>query len=125
MQLLSLSPTLLSINKEKIYFVAGKSYRENYKINVSASAIIKCNCKGFRFSNICSHSVAVSEKEGILEKHLRKFKSSRSRSSLTYPFNAGGAGRKGGQKRTNKRKFILQINFFQKSGTTTSPLRSL
>ena len=78
---ITLSPTLLATNKEKIYFFAGKTYRENYKINVSASAVIKCSCKGFRFSNICSHSVAVSEKEGILEKHLRKFKSSRSKSS--------------------------------------------
>ena len=100
---ITLSPTLLATNKEKIYFAAGKTYRENYKINVSASAVIKCSCKGFRFSNICSHSVAVSEKEGILEKHLRKFKSSRSRSSLTYPFNAGGAGRKGGQKRRERK----------------------
>ena len=106
---LSLSPTLVATNKEKIYFVTGKTYRENYKINVSASVVIKCSCKGFRFSNICSYSVAVSEEEGILEKHLRKFKSSSSRSLLTYPFNAGGAGGGGGVK----------------SGTTASPLRSL
>ena len=59
---ITLPPTLLATYKEKIYFVAGNTYRENYKINVSASAVIQCMCKGFRFSNICSHSIAVSEK---------------------------------------------------------------
>ena len=37
------------------------------------------------------------------KKHLRKFKSSRSRSSLTYPLNEGGAGRKSGQKRRERK----------------------
>ena len=68
------SPTLLATNKEKIYFVARKTYPESYKTTVSGSAVVKCSCRGFRFSNICSYSVAVSEKEGILKKHLGSLK---------------------------------------------------
>ena len=64
--------------------------------------MVKCSCKGFRYSNICSHSVAVSEKEGILNSHIAKFKSCRSRASVTYPIKLGGEGRKGGQKRRQR-----------------------
>ena len=61
-----------------MYFAVEKTYPENCKITVSA--VVKCKCKRFRFPKICSHSVAVFEKEGTLEKYLRNFKSSRCRS---------------------------------------------
>ena len=45
--------------------------------------------------HLCSHSVAVAEKEGILPALIAGVKSA-GRSTLTYPTKAGGAGRKGG-----------------------------
>ena len=49
--------------------------------------------------SLCSHSVAVAEKEGILQIHVGKFKNSRSRASITHPIKTDGAGRTGGQKK--------------------------
>ena len=54
-----------------MFFVAAKAYPKNYKITVSVN-VVKCNCKRFRFSEICSYSVAASEKEGILKTYLGK-----------------------------------------------------
>ena len=72
------------------------------------------SCKVFRYSNSCSHAVAVSEKEGILTSHIAKFKSCRFRASITYPIKPGGEGRKGGQKRRQrlyeKKKSYTQEN---------------
>ena len=98
---LVLSPTTQVIaEKEKNYLAAERYTQETYKI--SARSLVKCSWKGFRYSNICSDSVAVSEKEGILNSHIAKFKSCRSRASVTYPIKPGGEGRKGGQKRRQR-----------------------
>ena len=96
------STTQVTTKKEKSYLAAERSTQETYKITISARSLVKCSCKGFRYSNICSHSVAVSEKEGILNSHIAKFKSCRSRASVTYPIKPGGEGRKGGQKRRQR-----------------------
>ena len=50
-----------------------------------------------------NHSQEIEWLSFSYKKHLRKFKSSRSRSSLTYPLNEGGAGRKGGQKQRERK----------------------
>ena len=60
--------------------------------------MVKCNCRGYKFTKICSDSVAISEKEDILQSHVAKVKGCRSRAALTYPLNANGSGRKGGQR---------------------------
>ena len=100
---LVLSPTTqVTAEKEKSYLAAGRATQETCKVTISARSLVKCSCKGFRYSNICSHSVAVSEKKGILNSHIAKFKSSRSRASVTYPIKPGGEGRKGGQKRRQR-----------------------
>ena len=78
------------------------SFTITCRVTVSATSLVKCSCKGFRYSSLRSHSVAVTEKEGTLEIHIGKFKSSRSRASITYPIKADGAGRKGGQKRRER-----------------------
>ena len=93
-----------------MYFAAGKDYSENYKINIFVPTVIKCSCKCFRVSNICSHSVAASEKEDILEEHLRKFKNSRSRPSFTNPFNARGTSTKDDQKHRDRKYLQEEIN---------------
>ena len=97
-----LSPSVIVEKKEKIYLAAGKTHPENYRVTVSATSLVKCSCKSFRYSSLCSRSVAVAEKEGILKIHIRKFKNSRSRASITYTINADGAGRKGGHKRRER-----------------------
>ena len=96
------SPSITVEKKEKIYLAAGKTHPETYSVTVSATSLVKCNCKGFRYSSLCSHSVAVAEKEGILQIHVGKFKNSRSRASITYPIKTDGAGRKRSQKKRTK-----------------------
>ena len=97
-----LSPSVIVEKKEKIYLAAGKIHLETYRVNVSAKSLVKCSCKGFRYSSLCSHSVAVAEKEGILKVHIGKFKNSRSRASVTCRIKADGAGRKECQKRRKR-----------------------
>ena len=64
---LVLSPSVIVEKKDKIYLAAGKIRPETYRVTVSAKSLVKCSCKGFRYSNLCSHLVAVAEKEGILK----------------------------------------------------------
>ena len=113
---LVLSPTTqVTAEKEKSYLAAGRSTQETYKITISTRSLVKCSCKGFRYSNICSDSVAVSEKEGILNSHIAKFKSCRSRASITYPIKPGGKAEKVGKNvdsgYTKRRKVALKKIF--------------
>ena len=97
---LVVSPTTqVNAEKEKRYLAAGRSTQQTYKITISARSLVKFSCKGFIYFNICSHSVTVSEKEEILNNDIAKFKSCRSRASITYIIKPGSEGRKGGQKR--------------------------
>ena len=61
--------------------------------------MVKCNCRGYKLTEICSHSAAISEREDILQNHVAKVKGCRSRAAITYPLNTKGSGRKRGQKR--------------------------
>ena len=99
---LFLSPSIVVEKKEKIYLAAGKTHPETYRVTVSETSLVKCSCKGLRYSSLCSHSVAVAEKEGTLQIHIGKFKNSASRESVTYPIKANGAGRKRDQKRSER-----------------------
>ena len=119
---LFLSPSIVVEKKEKTYLGAGKTHPETYRVTVSAISLLKCNCKGFSYSSLCSHSVAVAEKEGTLQIHIGKFKNSRSRASMTYPIKADGAGRKGGQKkreRTSSSSTEKSVNQWQHPFTET------
>ena len=58
--------------------------------------MLKCNCRCYKFTNICS--AAISEKEDILQYPVVKVKGCRSRIAITYPLNAKSSGRRGGQK---------------------------
>ena len=99
---IALSPTLTENDKGKTYLVAGKSSKETYNVSVLGNGIVKCNYRGFKFTKVCSHSVAVSEKEDMLRNHVAKVKGSRSRSAITYPRNPKDSGQKGGQKRRQR-----------------------
>ena len=91
-------PPLRLLQKKNSYLAAERSTQETYKITISTRSLVKCSCKGFRYSNICSHSIAVLEKEGVLNSHIAKFKNFRSPAWITYPIKPGGEGRKKGQK---------------------------
>ena len=100
-----LEPTLIPQINGKIYLVAGKDIGNGpSKVRITGlQHRVHCSCKGFRFSNICAHSVAVAYKEDILATFVARVKQSRgSRSILTFPENAGGAGRKGKQNRRTR-----------------------
>ena len=90
------------MKRKKIYLAAGKTHAETYCVTVSTTSLVKCSCKGFRYSRLCSHSVAVAEKERILKIHIGKFKNFRSRASIKYPIKADSTGRKRGQKRRER-----------------------
>ena len=99
---ISLSPSLLARNKEKVYLVAAKTNKEIHNVIVNENGMVKCNCRGYKFTKICSHSVAISEKEDILRNHVAKVKGCRSRAAITYTLSAKGSGKKGGQKRRER-----------------------
>ena len=80
--LVLLPTTQVTAENEKSYLAGGRSTQETCKA-ISARPLVKCSCKGFRYSNICSHSVVFSEKGRILNSHIAKFKSHRSWASIT------------------------------------------
>ena len=96
--LVLLPTTQVTAENEKSYLAGGRSTQETCKA-ISARPLVKCSCKGFRYSNICSRSVVVSEKERILNSHIAKFKSHRSWASITYPIKPGRKGRNRGKGR--------------------------
>ena len=58
---------------EKIFLVVSESGCENFhtvKCNGSVNPVVKCSCPGFKSLGICSHAVAISEKQGLLTKYL-------------------------------------------------------
>ena len=65
---LSLSQSLLARNKEKVYLVAGKTNKEIHNVIVNENGMLKCNCSGYKFTEICSHSVT------ILQNHVTRVK---------------------------------------------------
>ena len=89
------SPTLNLLDNERKKYLVANQLNTNYTVAVLKSTSVKCSCKDFRWLHLCSHSVAVTEKEGILPALIAGVKSA-GRSTLTYPAKAGGAGRMGG-----------------------------
>ena len=68
--------------------------------------MVKCDCEDFRYLTLCSHNVAISEKEDSLNLHIGNVKKSRgknpSRSDISSLTFAKGAGRKGELKRRER-----------------------
>ena len=97
-----LSPSVEPQDGNKSYLVAsagGKPRPDFYTVKLSNKTKVVCNCKGYRFAKICSHAVAVAEKNGVLLELVKGVKISH-RSALTYPNGSRGHGRKG---RCNRR----------------------
>ena len=67
---ISRSPSIAVSKTEKVYLVAGKSSKAPHKLTVTEQGLVKCDCKGFRYLSLCSHSVAISEKEDSLSLHI-------------------------------------------------------
>ena len=82
--------------KVKKFMVAGKA-SEFYTVKVTLKNKVSCDCKGFRFAKICSHSVAIAEKENLLPGLIKGVKIS-FRSSITYPVLLGEQEEKGAGK---------------------------
>ena len=81
-----------------------------YTVKIKKSKV-SCSCKGFRFVKICSHSVAVGEKENSLHELVKGIKVSR-RSALTHPNVTGGAGRKGKCQRRSRIYSVCPLSSF-------------
>ena len=105
---ISRSPSIAVNNAEKVYLVAGKSSKSNvpYKFTITDQGFVKYDRKGFRYLSLCSHRVAISEKEGSLSLLIGDVKKRQgkngSRSAISYPTLAKGAGRKCEQKRRER-----------------------
>ena len=95
-------PSMEAETSAKRYFIAGKGLQPN-SVKVTSQKKVICSCPAFKYTKICSHSVAVAERHKILSHLLANVKIS-CRSSLTYPESAAGIGRKGEQRR-RKRKY--------------------
>ena len=73
------------------------------KCNGSVNTVVKWSCPGFKSLGICSHAVAVSEKQGVLTKYLDAFNRSSSL-NITSINVAGKQDPKVGRKKSNPRK---------------------
>ena len=73
------------------------------KCNGSVNTVVKCSCPGFKSLGICSHAVAVSEKQGVLTKYLDAFNRSTSL-NITSINVAGKQDPNVGRKKSNPRK---------------------
>ena len=61
---------------------------------------LNCNCKGFEYACICSHTVAVVERDRLLKEFLDQVKSNRRKGNKFCSSNyLAGVGRKGQQQR--------------------------
>ena len=62
------------------FLVISESSSENFhtvKCSSSVSGVVKCSCPGFKSLGVCSHAVAVAEKQGLLSKYLNFYKQSK------------------------------------------------
>ena len=62
---MSLSQIVLARNIENVYLVAGETNKEIRNVIVNENDMVKCNCRGYKFTKFCSHSVGISEEEDI------------------------------------------------------------
>ena len=88
------------------FLVVSESGCENFrtvKCNGIVNTVVKWSCPGFKSRGICSHAVAVSEKQGVLTKYLDAFNRSSSL-NITSINVAGKQDPKVGRKKSNPRK---------------------
>ena len=92
---------IFDINKSrKTYFVAGEQQQKYYTVVKSEKTTLKCNCKGFEYACVCSHTVAVAERDSLLKEFLEQVKSDWPKGNKFCSSNGlAGIGRKGQQQR--------------------------
>ncbi|KAJ7387479.1 hypothetical protein OS493_000809 [Desmophyllum pertusum] len=71
--------------------LSGSNSREFYSVECGSThpTVVKCSCTGMTSSKICSHALAVCEKEGLLEQFLQYYSGKKQRVNLTS-LNLGG-----------------------------------
>ena len=88
------------------FLVISESSSENFntvKCSSSVSGVVKCSCPGFKSLGVCSHAVAVAEKQGLLSKYLNFYKQSKVLNITTIKM-AGKQDPNVGRKKNNRRK---------------------
>ena len=91
---------------ENTFLVVSESGCENFhnvKCYGSINTVVECSCPGFKSLGICSHAVAISEKQGVLTKYLDAFNRSTSL-NITSINVAGKQDPNIGRKKSNPRK---------------------
>ena len=117
------NPTLDINKKHKAYFLAGEKQQKYYTVVKSEKNTLKCNCKSFEYTCVCSHSVAVAERDSFLKTFLGQVKSNRRKGNKFCSSNGlAGVGRKGQQLR-RVRKYDSDTE--RKPSQRTSPLTEI
>lgn len=91
---------------DNTFLVVSKTNCDNFhtvKCNGSGNTVVKCSCPGFKSLAICSHALALSEKEGLLTKYVDAFNSGASL-NVTSINMAGKQDPNVGRKKSNPRK---------------------
>ena len=78
-----------------------------------------CTCRNFKPKQICSHSVAVTEKEGVLDKFVTWYKGQKIKGGLssaaTINIDTRASGRKQGPKRQRKTRENVDFSLLMSS----------
>ena len=95
-------------NSKKAFIVKTFSGTAPHTVVVTAKGNVVCNCSGFSSSKICSHSLAVADKEQCLMEFLEKFcKNSLKTINVSTLANTGinrdVSGKKGRHNKTRRR----------------------
>ena len=91
-------PTLESGGNDFVEYLVASDRGRHYNVKVKHGTKVVCSSKGFKYSKLCSHSVAVAEKKRILRNLIDNIKVG-NRTQLTFPLKKSGSGRKGGKQR--------------------------
>ncbi len=88
------------------FLVHSKSSRDPHKVTVSKNGKVQCDkaCVNWCTYSLCSHSLAVAEKNGLLKAFLALFKSSKRSPNVTRLVNVNMPNNAGQKSGTRKRK---------------------
>ena len=113
----SVLPAPLKDAKIQAFSVISESGKVPHCVQIYANFKAACTCRNFKPKQICSHTVAVTEKEGALDKFVTWYKGQNIKGGLssvaTINVDTRASGRKQGPKRQRKTKenvdFVLPI----------------
>ena len=119
------NPTL-DINKNhKTYFVAGEKQQKYYTVVKSEKNTLNTltNYKGFEYACICSHSVAVAERDSLLKGFLEQVKSNRRKGNKFCSSNGLAGVDRNRQQQRRVRKYNSSTE--RKPSEGTSPFTDI